>query len=43
MEKDQVRRKARQEFFTEGVKLNQERVEKKNKIDQIKDRKIQVK
>ncbi|KAJ3317741.1 hypothetical protein HDU76_001072, partial [Blyttiomyces sp. JEL0837] len=40
-EKEQARRKAREEFFMEGIKQAQERIEKKNKIDQIKDRKIQ--
>ncbi|KAJ3100916.1 Cilia- and flagella-associated protein 45 [Phlyctochytrium planicorne] len=40
-EKEVVRRKAREEFFIEGVKKAAERNEKKHKIDQIKDRKLQ--
>jgi hypothetical protein len=41
-EKEQSRRKAREDFFMEGVRLAQERDEKKHKIDAIKQRKIQV-
>ncbi|KAJ3417111.1 Cilia- and flagella-associated protein 45 [Chytridiales sp. JEL 0842] len=40
-EKEQLRRKARDEFFLEGVKQAQERAEKHSKIEQIKDRKLQ--
>ncbi|KAJ3243068.1 Cilia- and flagella-associated protein 45 [Chytriomyces hyalinus] len=40
-EKEALRKKQREEFFMEGVRLAQERLEKKNKIDQIKERKIQ--
>ncbi|KAI8851627.1 tumor suppressor, Mitostatin-domain-containing protein [Chytridium lagenaria] len=40
-EKEIVRRKGREEFFLEGVKQAGERNEKKNKIDVIKDRKLQ--
>jgi hypothetical protein len=41
-EKEIARRKGREEFFHEGVRLAQERQEKKSKIDAIKERKIQV-
>lgn len=41
-EKELARRKAREDFFMEGVRLAQERAEKKHKIDSIKERKIQV-
>ncbi|KAJ3361138.1 hypothetical protein HDU91_004070 [Kappamyces sp. JEL0680] len=40
-EKEAARRKARDDFFMEGVRLAQERQEKKTKIDAIKERKIQ--
>lgn len=41
-EKEQLRKKNREDFFLEGVRLAQERNEKKSKIDAIKERKIQV-
>jgi hypothetical protein len=41
-EKEISRRKAREDFFMEGIRLAQERAEKKHKIDAIKNRKIQV-
>ncbi|KAJ3031539.1 UNVERIFIED_CONTAM: Cilia- and flagella-associated protein 45 [Siphonaria sp. JEL0065] len=40
-EKEALRKKQREEFFMEGVRLASERLDKKNKIDTIKDRKIQ--
>ncbi|KAJ3125011.1 Cilia- and flagella-associated protein 45 [Nowakowskiella sp. JEL0407] len=40
-EKEAARRKSREEFFMEGVKLAKERMEKISKIDHIKERKIQ--
>ncbi|KAJ1549540.1 Cilia- and flagella-associated protein 45 [Cladochytrium tenue] len=39
--REQERRKEREDFFKEGVRLAQERMEKNRKIEQIKDRKIQ--
>jgi len=39
--KEADRRKQRDEFFLEGIRLAKEGLEKKEKIDQIKDRKIQ--
>ncbi|KAJ3394019.1 Cilia- and flagella-associated protein 45 [Entophlyctis sp. JEL0112] len=41
-QKEALKKKQREEFFMEGVRLSQERLDKTNKIDQIKDRKIQV-
>ncbi|KAJ3254554.1 Cilia- and flagella-associated protein 45 [Boothiomyces macroporosus] len=41
-EKELAKQKSRDEFFLEGVKLGQERAEKKHKIELIKNRKIQV-
>lgn len=41
-EKEGLRKKNREDFFLEGVRLAQERNEKKSKIDAIKERKIQV-
>lgn len=41
-EKELNKRKAREEFFSEGVRLATERGEKAKKIDAIKERKIQV-
>ncbi|KAJ3203700.1 Cilia- and flagella-associated protein 45 [Entophlyctis luteolus] len=40
-QKEALKKKQREEFFMEGVRLSQERLDKTNKIDQIKDRKIQ--
>eukprot|EP00842_Homolaphlyctis_polyrhiza_P004369 jgi/Hompol1/4933/HPOL_004045-RA len=40
-EKEESRRKSREDFFLEGIRLAHERTEKKKKIDAIKDRKIQ--
>ncbi|KAH6566542.1 hypothetical protein BASA62_006638 [Batrachochytrium salamandrivorans] len=40
-EKELSRRKTREDFFLEGIRLAHERSEKKFKIDQIKSRKIQ--
>ncbi|KAK5671086.1 hypothetical protein BDV3_004767 [Batrachochytrium dendrobatidis] len=40
-EKEQNRRKTREDFFLEGIQLAHERTERKNKINQIKARKIQ--
>ncbi|KAL2918300.1 hypothetical protein HK105_202227 [Polyrhizophydium stewartii] len=39
--KEECRRKGREDFFLEGIRLAHERKEKKDKIDQIKNRKIQ--
>lgn len=41
-EKENARRKSREEFFQEGIRLAQERMEKKHKIDLIKQRKLGV-
>jgi len=41
-EKELLRKKNREDFFLEGVRMAQERNEKKAKIDAIKERKIQV-
>ncbi|KAJ3276655.1 Cilia- and flagella-associated protein 45 [Terramyces sp. JEL0728] len=40
-EKELAKQKSRDEFFLEGVRLGQERAEKKHKIDAIKNRKIE--
>ncbi|KND02810.1 uncharacterized protein SPPG_01891 [Spizellomyces punctatus DAOM BR117] len=40
-EKEALRRKQREEFFMEGVRLAKERAEKVNKIEHIKERKLQ--
>ncbi|KAJ1554893.1 Cilia- and flagella-associated protein 45 [Nowakowskiella sp. JEL0078] len=40
-EKEALRKKSREEFFMEGVKQSKERNDKTNKIDKIKERKIQ--
>ena len=40
-EKEILRRKSRDDFFLEGIRLAKDRYEKKSKIDQIKTRKIQ--
>ncbi|KAI8928622.1 tumor suppressor, Mitostatin-domain-containing protein [Entophlyctis helioformis] len=39
-EKEEIRRKSRDEFFLEGIRLAHERLDKKTKIDQIKSRKL---
>lgn len=41
-DKEIARKKSREDFFLEGIRLAQERNEKKSKIDAIKERKIQV-
>jgi hypothetical protein len=41
-QKEEEKRKGREEFFMEGVRMGQERLEKKKKIDAIKERKLEV-
>lgn len=41
-QKELDRRKARSDFFMEGIKMREERKERKQKIDDIKNRKISV-
>ncbi|KAI8912097.1 tumor suppressor, Mitostatin-domain-containing protein [Powellomyces hirtus] len=40
-EKEQIRKKQREEFFMEGIRLAKERNDKAQKIEQIKERKLQ--